>query len=1549
MASAELLAEFGPPVDLPTSTSTRKKSQAATAAAVKRKEKSPTKRKATKQQRREEEGEGSGERVCEFHPQPCDCILLPRKPIVPIVAAAEPVQHYGAIAPWNPFENEPTYYSYYNAQEAEDYFIASFFNERERMDGSLVSGSIAFAYEDAVATPDIVTSTTPTRKERETTEESNAVMREIGQKSPHIAPSLEGDTSSSADVNDNAPEAASSKSPRIADTFEAAPMGIAQSTVQMPEWAFMANANGEGKAGQAQDNAISTNGDVAVALSPIRSPRRSTLYTDVTQPEEPRNIPCTVLEGGPTAAIYDSLYPPHSMSPQMKASRSPEQDGLTLFMVEPPLVGTFEAPIDTSFHAANTALNVPSDGQVDADAAQYLLQLPQQTGLPANSNGATEDPFVMDADGYDYSTFHQVPEEAGGATGFAKLEFLDGYFYMATYAIDIGRDVKFSHRMRKLQAQAEAREAARTARSSSVPGTPAHHPLLVDGAGSYARSFQSDGGGIVNDEDSHIGFVRHAKKGRKSHSTGESSRRSQTSRKNSISQTAQSDVAASDAPNPTVDPNVTAPLNPLTHMPDVHFIPSVPLRAPKTESDPFPQSKGISKKHLRIYYNFERGIFEMSVHGRNGAFHDEVHWGAGSVIALHDNSHIAVGDVHFHFKLPNAHLSEYETTVYEDPDLGSQSGRMSFSFEDGRGESIIADDDSVIDTYESVEEQTPHPNDLRTWQELNDPIESDEEEEGDDEGDESEEVEEAPKVRLKLKAKVPSRRKGTKYRKKGKLVQPPKVKIRMGGKHTAKEKAIAKAKADAEAREREIQAAKEQKLAKAKEIAQEKAAKAAKEKEAAKQAAEALAKEASMSQPPKDSGTEEGKTPKEPAAPRIARDAPMENGTEITIAGLPAGVIIPPRKKGPGRPPKDGVMSKREKALLVKQNKEKEKAIKLGLDPSLVPMPEEKPPKPRPRKNSQGEEIDAGGSGGEGQERKISKTPKPPRSPSPEMRIEDYSEEQLQRPTPNYVYLIYEAIENSKTKVLNLQQIYSAIERRYPFFRFKVTSTGWQSSVRHNLGQHDAFVKVEKEGKGWLWGIKEGVPIERERKKKTPPPQTPPHYGHPPYGQHYPHPAYGSYPPSTAPPGYPQQNPQFQQQRHPSGTSLVPPSLAGQALRPPPSLAPPAGSTTGQQTQTYSSPYARDNGTNQAARPGAPNGAPGSVVGQPGHSGPPYHPNPPAYANRPSQEPGRSTTPPGPQGSSRPHGLPTHGLPPHRPRWQRPAQDVIDTFKRVFIRSMSGRDQNIDGVRAEEIVNNAITRVLEPDKMAHIPPNPTERAVTEAFEKVVAQSQGPPRQVAPGLQVAPPPTGATNVAASAVSAAMNAAATAGTGPSQSGGPGPATTTARIGNGLGIDMGSLPSSAAATMTSTIARSKSPSQPPPHASTASAPGAAQLQPQPQRPAQFNLMNMLMGGAPAGTPPPPPPQTSASPVPPTAAVPASVPASNIPASAPVPAPNTALPAQISQLLKHNGTSTPTRPSMEPLTPPMVKTSPVVGTKRQGSPLEGDNAEGKKARVDE
>src|SRR5690606_36150941 len=103
--------------------------------------------------------------------------------------------------------------------------------------------------------------------------------------------------------------------------------------------------------------------------------------------------------------------------------------------------------------------------------------------------------------------------------------------------------------------------------------------------------------------------------------------------------------------------------------------------------------------------------------------------------------------------------------------------------------------------------------------------------------------------------------------------------------------------------------------------------------------------------------------------------------------------------------------------------------------------------------------------------------PKRKRTPSPEPLESDYTAEQLAKPTASYVYLIHEAISASEQKALSLPEIYKAIMRKYPYYKFKVSTTGWQSSVRHNLSQNPAFKKVEREGKGWLWGIVEGVNV----------------------------------------------------------------------------------------------------------------------------------------------------------------------------------------------------------------------------------------------------------------------------------------------------------------------------------------------------------------------------------------------------------------------------------------------------------------------------------------
>jgi hypothetical protein len=323
---------------------------------------------------------------------------------------------------------------------------------------------------------------------------------------------------------------------------------------------------------------------------------------------------------------------------------------------------------------------------------------------------------------------------------------------------------------------------------------------------------------------------------------------------------------------------------------------------------------------------------------------------------------------------------------------------------------------------------------------------------------------------------------------------------------------------------------------------------------------------------------------------------------------LPATLIgqVVEKRKGPGRPPKDGIMSKRQRSQLIKQAKEIERAKAAGIDPADIPMPSMKP-KITKRKDSnaaEGEEVDVresteNGDGTLSGDRKQLKPSKPPRTPSPEPRVEDYTEEQLQRPTANYVVLIHEAISSSSTGQMNLQQIYNYIERKYPWYKFKTTTSGWQSSVRHNLGQHDAFVKGDKEGKGFNWKVNQDVSIEKERRKRQVSPpvnhaQRQPYYPPPPNG-------YPAYPQA----GYPY-HPGMAPHTMPPAAPRLPPSLAQSQPRLPPSMAREASTTTPATSQAaphpspYASPWA---GGNAAGSPPAPN--PPTPYPQPNSQTPP--------------------------------------------------------------------------------------------------------------------------------------------------------------------------------------------------------------------------------------------------------------------------------------------------------------------------------------------------------
>lgn len=259
-----------------------------------------------------------------------------------------------------------------------------------------------------------------------------------------------------------------------------------------------------------------------------------------------------------------------------------------------------------------------------------------------------------------------------------------------------------------------------------------------------------------------------------------------------------------------------------------------------------------------------------------------------------------------------------------------------------------------------------------------------------------------------------------------------------------------------------------------------------------------------------------------------------------------------PKRRGPGRPPKDGIMSKRERAEIAREQK---LAAKREANGGVTPPPPINRPKPptttKPRKEDSVEEVMPSTSatpaapvtpsktvekksvkrkqpdgsiidipiesieGGEQQQplpeqQPVVEYPKPPppkkrkpsRSPSPDYPPESaYTQDQMAKPPYNYAVLIFDALTESRTP-MTLKQIYRALKLKYPYFRFKCETEGWTSSVRHNLnGNRQLFEHAERDGKGWSWQLRAGASVEKEKKRRPSPPPPSSHIHQPPH--HY--------------------------------------------------------------------------------------------------------------------------------------------------------------------------------------------------------------------------------------------------------------------------------------------------------------------------------------------------------------------------------------------------------------------------------------------------------------
>lgn len=213
------------------------------------------------------------------------------------------------------------------------------------------------------------------------------------------------------------------------------------------------------------------------------------------------------------------------------------------------------------------------------------------------------------------------------------------------------------------------------------------------------------------------------------------------------------------------------------------------------------------------------------------------------------------------------------------------------------------------------------------------------------------------------------------------------------------------------------------------------------------------------------------------------------------------------KRRGPGRPPKNGIMSQREMKEREKAEKEAKTRVTSGdntelelqrtnsksqapkEEPTAEPLKPEKR-KYTKRKREDGEEEILPSIEGEEEapavappapqptKRARTKSVSPPYKPFDKCTPED-----LARPPHNYAVLLYMILQ--ETGEITLRQIYKQMQSRWPYFKYVVDSDGWTSSVRHNLNQEvgKLFERGRKEGKGFTWLPKPNAMEEYQAQK----------------------------------------------------------------------------------------------------------------------------------------------------------------------------------------------------------------------------------------------------------------------------------------------------------------------------------------------------------------------------------------------------------------------------------------------------------------------------------
>ncbi|KAI5284216.1 hypothetical protein KEM54_001519, partial [Ascosphaera aggregata] len=518
---------------------------------------------------------------------------------------------------------------------------------------------------------------------------------------------------------------------------------------------------------------------------------------------------------------------------------------------------------------------------------------------------------------------------------FAKLEFDDGHFYVNTHSLILGRDVRAARAavQRELRAKQQARASRVHSHRASIAngfgGDPLRTPLRGMSIKPETNPDNFMGGSVVSDKGGIMGYdpdVPQHVPPLVSWKSSNSSAKNESARPMLHMSTAEfpnlqpfdfegaAAAAAVDGGNDESFPkdynalamqslhgNDAKPVDTLSLLPSPDACPTIPIHPPASANGTVSSHRGISRKHVKIGYNFDRNVFEMEVIGRNGAFIGPDWLAPGQVRPLHSGDYIQIGGVRVRFVLPDEPVGDVGG-LDEEPMMGTAlkpAGDVSME-----GESDVDAVTAPVSKDNKKKKKDKDASPERVRAEAKSP-------------GTSPEKNKKKKKKIKLKVNIPPSF-GLGKSAKEKSEKPEKTVERA-------EKEKEKEKNKVVVQEREVQKPSEEEQPVAEKIVDKPQKPGVTEpqvQEKPKDEIDMIEREQERESDELMMVVQDFKELEEAAKnePRPSVESPPPS-TTIIADGAIIQSTIPAKRRGPGRPPKDGIMSKRERAELAREQK----------------------------------------------------------------------------------------------------------------------------------------------------------------------------------------------------------------------------------------------------------------------------------------------------------------------------------------------------------------------------------------------------------------------------------------------------------------------------------------------------------------------------------------------------------------------------------------------------------------------------------------------------